>query len=110
MIQQVQKRLLDHEMRNLGSKLTPAERAEKLRRKLVEDTSRQVHVALFRVRDFSDRKHRFKVDVNAQQLNLSGIVLLCSDGGPAASSGANLVVVEGGPKGVRKFTHLMTSR
>ena len=72
-VQQVQKRLLDHEMRNLANKLTPAQRAEKQRRKLQEDTSRQVHVALFRVRNFNDRKHRFKVDVNAQQYNLTGI-------------------------------------
>jgi U4/U6 small nuclear ribonucleoprotein PRP3 len=113
-VQQIQKRLLDHEMRNLSSKLTPAQRAEKMRRKLQEDTSRQVHVALFRVRNFNDRRHRFKVDVNAQQFNLTGIVLLCSDGGyvlpSGAVSGSNLVVVEGGPKGVRKFVHLMLDR
>ena len=72
-VQQIQKRLLDHEMRNLANKLTPQERSEKQRKKLTEDTSRQVHVALFRVRNFNDRKHRFKVDVNAQQYNLTGM-------------------------------------
>jgi hypothetical protein len=45
-VQQIQKRLLDHEMRNLANKLTPAERSEKQRRKLMEDTSRQVHLML----------------------------------------------------------------
>merc|ERR1711871_903704 len=44
------------------------------------------------------------VDVNAQQFNLSGIVLLCE------SVGANLVVVEGGMKGVKKFIRLMLHR
>ena len=61
-------------------------------------------VAIFRVKDFSDPKHRFKVDVNMQQLNLTGTVLLC----PAANT--NLVVAEGGPKGIKKLVHLMTNR
>ena len=71
-IKEMQKRQLNHEMRNLARKLTPAERKEKKRKKLVEDTSRQVTVAVFRVKDFSYGKVRFKVDVNAQQLNLTG--------------------------------------
>jgi hypothetical protein len=65
---------------------------------------RHVDVAIFRIKDFSDPKHRFKVDVNMQQLNLTGLVVLC----PAAST--NLVVAEGGPKGIKKFIHLMTNR
>lgn len=68
----MQQRRLNHEMRNLARKLTPTEKKEKKRKKLLEDTSRQVNVAIFRVKDFSDSKHRFKVDVNVQQLNISG--------------------------------------
>ena len=71
-IQQMRQRELNHEMRNQARALTPAERKEKKRKKLHEDTSREVHVAVFRVRDFSNLKHRFKIDVNAQQLNLTG--------------------------------------
>eukprot|EP01032_Pedospumella_encystans_P023532 gene23532-26637_t len=104
-LQQMQKRVLNHEMRNQAAKLTPAERKEKRVKKRQEDTSRSVNVAVFRVRDFVNLKHRFKVDVNAQQLFLSGIVLLCGD-----SSSDNLVVAEGGPKGIRKFIKLMTQR
>mmetsp|Transcript_36427 Transcript_36427/g.67842 ORF Transcript_36427/g.67842 Transcript_36427/m.67842 type:complete len:278 (-) Transcript_36427:82-915(-) len=103
-VQQMQQRILNHEMRNEARKLTPAERREKKKKKLQEDTSRQVDVAVFRVKDFSDPKHRFKVDVNMQQLNLTGVVVLC----PSAST--NLVVAEGGPKGIKKFVHLMTNR
>ncbi|CAM9669403.1 unnamed protein product, partial [Ectocarpus fasciculatus] len=103
-IKEMQKRQLNHEMRNLARKLTPAERKEKKRKKLVEDTSRQVHVAVFRVKDFSYGKLRFKVDVNAQQLNLTGTVLLC----PAAET--NLIVFEGGPKGIKKIIKLMLKR
>lgn len=130
-LQQMQKRVLNHEMRNQAAKLTPQERREKKQRKRQEDTSRAVHVAVFRVRDFSNLKLRFKVDVNAQQYYLSGIgeaviartlfllvsstvsfyplfsvVLLCTEPG----SQCNLVVAEGGPRGIRKFTRLMTER
>jgi len=72
-IQQVQKRILNHEMRNLANKLTPKERKEKKIRKLNEDLSRGCHVAVFRVTNFSCLKYRFKVDVNAQQLFLTGL-------------------------------------
>lgn len=103
-LQQMQQRVLNHEMRNQAAKLTPKQKKEKKIRKLLEDTSRGVSVAVFRVTDMSSRKFRFKVDVNAQQLFLSGIVLLCDE------PGKNLVVVEGGPKGIRKFIKLMTLR
>eukprot|EP01041_Mallomonas_annulata_P005310 gene5310-10621_t len=103
-MRQMQQRVMNHEMRNQARKLTPAERKEKKRKKLHEDTSRQVVVAVFRVKDFSNLKHRFKVDVNAQQYNLSGIVLLCS------GSTTNLIVVEGGPRGIRRFIKLMLNR
>jgi hypothetical protein len=75
-LQQMQQRVLSHEMRNQASKLTPEERKEKRTRKLQEDVSRSVCAALFRVKDFSSSKHRFQVDVNAQQHFLSGIGML----------------------------------
>lgn len=103
-LQQMQQRVLNHEMRNQAAKLTPKQKKEKKVRKLLEDTSKGVHVAVFRVLDLSHRKFQFKVDVNAQQHFLSGVVLLCEE------PGKNLVVVEGGPKGVRKFVKLMTQR
>jgi len=103
-MQQVHERQLMHEMKNLAAKLTPAERREKLRRKFTEDTSRQISVALFGVTDLKNPKHRFKVDVNAQQFNLTGIVLTCE------TANSNMVLVEGGKKGIRKFTRLMLHR
>jgi U4/U6 small nuclear ribonucleoprotein PRP3 len=45
---QMRQRQLNHEMRNQARKLTPQERREKKRKKLQEDTSREVHVAVFR--------------------------------------------------------------
>lgn len=61
-LQQMRQRELNHEMRNLSAKLTPGERKAKRTAKLQEDTSRQVYVAVFRIKDFSDAKHRYVRD------------------------------------------------
>jgi len=104
-LEQIRHRQLTHEMRNQAAKLTPAERKEKKLRKLQEDTSKEVHVAIFRIADFSSQKFRFKVDVNAQQYFLSGLAMLNEEKGSFS-----LVIAEGGPKGIRKFSHLLTRR
>lgn len=105
-MQQMRQRIMSHEMRNLAGKLTPAERKQKTIRKLQEDTSRQVHIAVFRVNNFSNPKHRFKVDVNAQQHFLSGLVVLNQE----EKEKCNVIIIEGGPKGIRKMINLMTKR
>nr|CCA16522.1 U4/U6 small nuclear ribonucleoprotein Prp3 putative [Albugo laibachii Nc14] len=102
--QQVAQREKNHEMRNLARKLTPEERREKKLRKIKQDAAGDIHVALFRVPDLSNPQHRFKVDVNAQQSHLTGGVLLCKE------DDINVVIVEGGKKAVRHYTHLMTRR
>ena len=92
----------NHDKANEARKLTPAQKKAKTLRKLKEDLSCGVHVIVFRVHDLSSQAIKFKVDMNAQQLLLSGRCLLFRD--------INLVVVEGGPKGLKKFKKLMMSR
>jgi U4/U6 small nuclear ribonucleoprotein PRP3 len=72
-IQQMQKRVLNHEMRNLANKLTPSQRKAKKIKKLQDDVSKGLIAAVFLVTDFSCLKYRFKVDVTAQELFLSGL-------------------------------------
>ncbi|KAG6609702.1 U4/U6 small nuclear ribonucleoprotein Prp3 [Phytophthora cinnamomi] len=102
--EQIAQREKNHEMRNLARKLTPEERREKKLRKIKEDAAGDIHVALFKVPDFSNPQHRFKVDVNAQQYHLTGGVLICKD------SNINMVVVEGGRKAIKQYTKLMMRR
>jgi U4/U6 small nuclear ribonucleoprotein PRP3 len=71
-IQQMKQRQLNHEMRNQAAKKTPAEKWAKKMKKYQEDTSRQVSVACFWIKDFSHPGNRYKVDVNAQLYYLSG--------------------------------------
>ena len=49
---------------------------------------------MYRVRDLTNHSIKFKVDMNAQQLHLTGCVLLYRD--------INLVVVEGGEGRLRR--------
>uniref|UniRef100_A0A6A7G7W8 U4/U6 small nuclear ribonucleoprotein Prp3-like isoform X1 n=1 Tax=Hirondellea gigas TaxID=1518452 RepID=A0A6A7G7W8_9CRUS len=96
---QNEKRRMTHLLHNESRKLNPQERRAKKRAKLQEDTSNGVHVAVFRIGDLSNSQHRFKIDCHATQWNLTGCALLCGR--------HNVVVVEGGPKGLKKYIHLM---
>jgi len=98
------KRKMEHELHNEKRRLTGQQKREKKRLRLQEDTSKEVHVALYRVSDLSDGKKRYKVDINASQYNLSGRCIRIK-GAPL-----NLVVVEGGPKGISKYDRLMMKR
>lgn len=53
-----------------------------------------------RVADLSNSQHRFKIDVNANQYNLTGVAVM--------GHKLSVIVVEGGPKGIRKYKHLLT--
>ena len=104
-MEQVQARQRAHLERNAKNKLTKAQRAEKRARKLQEETQKTgVHVALFYVKDMSHPYHRTKVDLNAQQLNITGGVVECEN--PQLSC----VIAEGGPKAIKRYTRLMTVR
>ena len=103
-MEQIQARKLKHEKMNAERKLTKEQRSEKRDRKLTEDTSEAVSVALFLVKDMSHRYHRTKVDLNAQQNKITGGVLECEN--PKMS----LVICEGGPKAIKRFTRLMLHR
>jgi U4/U6 small nuclear ribonucleoprotein PRP3 len=94
-----------HVQRNESAKLTKEQRAAKQARKLQEDTTTSVTTALFYVKDMSHPYHRTKVDLNAQQWNLSGCVLECSQEPSFAC-----VIVEGGPKAIKRYTRLMVVR
>lgn len=110
-----------HEEANAARKLTAEQRKEKKVKKLKEDISDGVHIAVyrlvllreedasakcvtcvsfyqntfclwFRIRNLQNPAKKFKVEANASQLYLTGTVVLHRD--------VNLVVVEGGERNV----------
>lgn len=113
-MEQMQSRKLKHEQMNADRKLSKEEKAAKHARKLQEDTTQSVCVALFWVRDMSHPYHRAKVDLNAQQNSITGGVLECESGGGGGGGGNDenivLVVAEGGEKAIKRYTRLMTVR
>lgn len=100
--EQMEKRLKAHQDANQARKLTPDQRRDKKIQKIKEDTTTGVHVAVYKVTDFSNGSHKFKVETNAKQLFMTGTVVLFKD--------VNVVVVEGGPKQQKKYKRLMMDR
>uniref|UniRef100_A0A4W6FQE2 U4/U6 small nuclear ribonucleoprotein Prp3 n=1 Tax=Lates calcarifer TaxID=8187 RepID=A0A4W6FQE2_LATCA len=97
---QMAKRQKAHEEANAARKLTAEQRKEKKVKKLKEDITDGVHIAV--IRNLQNPAKKFKVEANANQLYLTGTVVLHKD--------VNLVVVEGGPKSQKKFKRLMMHR
>ncbi|KAG8560353.1 hypothetical protein GDO81_014938 [Engystomops pustulosus] len=99
---QMAKRQKAHEEANAARKLTAEQRKEKKVKKLKEDITQGVHVAVYSIRNLTNPSKKFKIEANANQLYLTGVVVLHRD--------VNVVVVEGGPKAQKKFKRLMLSR
>eukprot|EP00775_Hariotina_reticulata_P001133 gene1133-1471_t len=103
---QMNERQAAHDDRNIARMLTKGERRDKKLRKLLDpgpDAGTATQVSVYRVEQLANGQHKFKVDVNAQENHMSGIMLVC----PAAFS---LVVVEGGPKSIKRYQKLMLRR
>ena len=103
-LEQMEARQRAHLERNAATKLTKEQRAEKRSNKLREDTTKGVTVAIFYVKDMTHPYHRTKLDLNAQQNNVSGGVL------ESAEPGLACVICEGGPKAIKRLVRLMTVR
>ncbi|KAM4580507.1 U4/U6 small nuclear ribonucleoprotein Prp3 [Odontesthes bonariensis] len=99
---QMAKRQKAHEEANAARKLTAEQRKEKKVKQLREDLTDGVHIAVYRIRNLQNPAKKFKVEANANQLYLTGTVVLHRD--------VNIVVVEGGPKSQKKFKRLMMHR
>ncbi|EIM82160.1 Pre-mRNA-splicing factor 3 [Stereum hirsutum FP-91666 SS1] len=91
-----------HEKMNAERKLTDDQRREKVETKKVEEEKKGIYGAVFKVKTLSDPAHRFKVRKNAEQMNLTGVVIFH----PTFS----MVYVEGAAKFVRNYTRLLTHR
>ncbi|KAL4487124.1 hypothetical protein ABPG72_001576 [Tetrahymena utriculariae] len=110
--QGVAERLQEHLRRNQERQLTKEQKAEKFLRKLKRDSAIECRVALFRIENLQDRVHKFKVDINAQQMQLHG-ALIYPVVNPESRSTINMpaiVLVEGGPKAIKFYKKLMLRR
>lgn len=100
--EQIAKRQKAHEDANAERKLTVDQKKQKKLKKVKEDTSLGVQVAVYRVLNLNNPAKKFKVEMNAKQLTMTGVVVVYRN--------INVVVVEGGPKQQKKFKNLMLNR
>ncbi|TKR77024.1 hypothetical protein L596_018074 [Steinernema carpocapsae] len=99
---QIAERLRKHEQDNEDRKLTKEQRAAKKTKKISEDVSLGVHVAVYKVKSLQHPKKKFKVECNAKQLQMTGAIIY--------HKLFNVVAVEGGPKQQKFFKNLMMQR
>lgn len=91
-----------HDKANEQRKLTPEERRAKILNKMKEDQKTSNEVAVFKVKSCTHPKHRYKIEQNAKQHQLTGIVI--------THPKCNIVIVEGGPKAIKAYKKLMLRR
>lgn len=72
-------------------------------------TNNEVRVALFKIDKLTEPHLKFKIDMNAQQYHLGGFCLI-ADYNMAPSDLPNLVLIEGGPRAIKKYKRLMLRR
>ncbi|RIB04737.1 pre-mRNA processing factor 3-domain-containing protein [Gigaspora rosea] len=99
---EMQKRQETHQKANEERKLTDEQKKEKKQKKMEEDKKMATIVCVFKINDLSHPKMKFKVDMNAQQLGLSGTVII--------NPNFTVVIVEGGPKAIKYYKKLMLRR
>merc|ERR1712137_1010783 len=101
--QQVEQRRKEHEQRNEARKLPAEERKQKKKQKWLGENDSILQALVFKIRDLTNKRHLFKIDMNAQQFHLTGSCITC----PGVT---NIVVIEGGPRAVKRYRKLMMRR
>lgn len=99
---QVAERQRKHIADNEGRRKTKDEIRDKREQASVADKEKGLFAHVYRILSVQNPEHRFKIDINARQLNLTGALVVYPE--------CNLAVVEGGQKALRKFQRLMLHR
>eukprot|EP00053_Salpingoeca_punica_P013693 m.123891 g.123891 ORF g.123891 m.123891 type:complete len:589 (-) comp16269_c0_seq2:245-2011(-) len=99
---QMAARQKQHEDANSKRKLSKEERREKKIAKLKEDLSEGARVCLFRVGSLKNAQHKYKVNVNANELYLTGAAVMHDD--------LSIIIAEGGPRAMKHYKNLLLRR
>ncbi|KAI1420737.1 pre-mRNA processing factor 3-domain-containing protein [Xylaria sp. FL1777] len=91
-----------HMETNEERKLTKDQRHDKLAKNQEKDVAKGVHMLAFKVNSLANGQHRFKVNKNAEQHNLKGLVIMHPK--------QNLIIVEGGEHSIKQYKKLMLNR
>lgn len=99
---EIRERHETHLKMNEERMLSKEQRLEKLVANQEKDLARGIHVLVFRIETLANGRHRYKININADQHALTGICIL--------NPKFNLVIVEGGQHSITKFKKLMMNR
>ncbi|KAI1210536.1 PRP3-domain-containing protein [Annulohypoxylon truncatum] len=87
---------------NEERKLTKEQKHEKLAANQEKDAAKGLHMLVFKINSLANGQHRYKININADQLALTGLVIMHPK--------QNLVVVEGGEWSIKHYKKLMLNR
>jgi U4/U6 small nuclear ribonucleoprotein PRP3 len=99
---QVAERQRKHIADNEARRKTKPELRDKAEATAKADRESGLHANVYRILSLENAQHKYKIDVNARQLQLTGALVEYAD--------CNMVIVEGGPKALRKYKALMLRR
>ncbi|RDA90051.1 hypothetical protein CP533_3316 [Ophiocordyceps camponoti-saundersi (nom. inval.)] len=99
---EIEERHQKHVQANEERQLTKEQKYEKLAKNQENDAAKGIYILVFKITTLANGQHRYKIGVNAEQLDLTGICILHPK--------HNLVIVEGGAWGTHKYKKLMLQR
>ncbi|ESX00115.1 hypothetical protein KL918_004900 [Ogataea parapolymorpha] len=101
--QEIEERRRQHEAANMERHANKEDKATKMARKFEKDLQKGYFSAVFAVESLENNQHRYKVNINAKQLELKGMCL-------NLENGQTLIIVEGGERSVSKYKRLILHR
>lgn len=100
--QEAKARVQQHMRQNKERQLTKEEKSTKIQLQHERDLLRGRYVVVFRIESLANGKHLYKININAKQLDLHGVCL--------HNPKFNLVIIEGGNKGIKFYKKLLLNR
>ncbi|EUD68780.1 hypothetical protein C922_00468 [Plasmodium inui San Antonio 1] len=100
--QQMKERELRHFKQNQERKLNPEEKRKKKMKKWKCDPNQENEVLVIYISNLSNKKHIFKIDINAQQLHLTGVCVM--------TVLYNFIIVEGKHIAIERYKRLIFRR
>lgn len=95
-------RHVKHVEANNERKLTKEQKHEKLTLNQEKDAAKGLRILVFKINSLANGQHRYKIDMNAKQMNLTGICIMHPK--------QNLVIAEGGEHSIRTYKKLVCNR
>ncbi|KAI1403862.1 PRP3-domain-containing protein [Hypoxylon fuscum] len=87
---------------NEERKLTKEQKHEKLSTNQEKDAAKGLHMLVFKINSLANGQHRYKININADQLALTGLVIMHPK--------QNLIIVEGGEWSTKHYKKLILNR